>query len=394
MRILFIAMADSIHTTRWINQFANQGWEVYLFPVKIVNPHPELRNLTVLGPTFLRPSGFDRSVHFVGVLPLPVRWNDFWIKAANQLIPMRIREHLLALIIRLLHPDIVHSLEMQQAGYLTLSAKRIIGSKFPTWIMSIWGSDIYLFSRLQSHRERVKAVLHECDYLLCECERDITLAKELGLHGKILPKYPATGGFNLEHIAGLRSSQPISSRRLILLKGYQNWAGRALVGLQALARCADYLQNYEIVLYSAIPDVEIAAEILAQETKLRIRLQPPCSHDEMLSLLGKARITIGLSISDGLSNSMVESMVMGAFPIQSCTACVDEWIEDGKSGFIVPPEDPEKIALAIRKALMDDDLVNRAAEINAQVVKERLDNSKIQPQVIKIYQEIYKSRKE
>ncbi|MGB7539001.1 MAG: glycosyltransferase [Anaerolineales bacterium] len=394
MRILFIGMVDSIHTARWINQTADRGWGVYLFPVKFVNPHRELRNVTIIGPTFIRPAGYDRSVHFIGLLPLPVQWNKIWIKAVNHLISGGLREHLLALIIRLWHPDIVHSLEMQQAGYLALSAKRIIGNKFPAWIMSLWGSDLFLFGRLQAHREHVKAVLNECDYLICECDRDITLSKELGFHGQNLPKYPVYGGFNLEHTGHLRSSPSTSSRRMILLKGYQHWAGRALVGLQALARCSGFLKDFEIAIYSATPDVEIAAEILAQETKIPIKIQTQCSHDEMLSLFGKARIHIGLSITDGLPGSLLESMVMGAFPIQSGTACADEWIEDGKSGFIVPPEDPYRIAEAIRKALIDDDLVDRAAEINAQVVKERLDFINIQTRVISMYQEIYKTRKE
>ena len=80
---------------------------------------------------------------------------------------------------------------------------------------------------------------------------------------------------------------------------------------------------------------------------------------------------------------------MGAFPIQSSTACADEWVEDGKSGFIVPPEDTQAVAEAIRRALGDDDLVNQAAEINLQVAKRRLDYSIIQPRVIKMYQDIF-----
>ena len=32
MKILFVAMAESIHTARWINQITGQGWDVSLFP--------------------------------------------------------------------------------------------------------------------------------------------------------------------------------------------------------------------------------------------------------------------------------------------------------------------------------------------------------------------------
>ena len=87
-------------------------------------------------------------------------------------------------------------------------------------------------------------------------------------------------------------------------------------------------------------------------------------------------------------------MVMGAFPIQSCTACADEWIRDGYSGIIVPPEDPDEIANAIRRALMEDTLVDRAAEINTTIVKKRLDYFTVKQQAVKMYREIYESRKD
>ena len=79
---------------------------------------------------------------------------------------------------------------------------------------------------------------------------------------------------------------------------------------------------------------------------------------------------------------------MGAFPIQSCTSCADEWIEDGKTGLIVPPEDAEIVAVAIRRAVSDDTLVDYAAEQNAQLAAERLDHSVIQPQVIAMYEKV------
>jgi len=113
----------------------------------------------------------------------------------------------------------------------------------------------------------------------------------------------------------------------------------------------------------------------------------------MLRYYSRSRIYIGLSISDAISTSLLEAMVMGAFPIQSYTACADEWIVDGKSGFIVPPEDPDVIAKAIRRALRDDALVDQAAEINAKTANARLDYSIIQPQVVKMYRDILEERK-
>jgi len=216
----------------------------------------------------------------------------------------------------------------------------------------------------------------------------------MGFQGKVLPVLPNAGGIPIEYEMSFRQPGPVSQRKTIVLKGYQNWAGRALVAFQAFRLCQDALQGYTINIYSAGEDVKIAAQLFTLETNIPVKIIQNGSHEEILKVFGKARIYIGLSISDGISTSLLESMVMGAFPIQSCTACADEWIEDGKSGFIVPPEESHAIADAIRKALTNDSLVDRAAEINAQTVAERLDYSIIQAQVIKIYRDIYDSRKE
>jgi glycosyltransferase involved in cell wall biosynthesis len=86
-------------------------------------------------------------------------------------------------------------------------------------------------------------------------------------------------------------------------------------------------------------------------------------------------------------------MVMGAFPIQSCTACVDEWIEDGKSGFIVPPEDPHIIAAALRRALTEDELVDQAAKINEEIIRQHLAYAHVKEQTIDIYKSVFAALK-
>jgi glycosyltransferase involved in cell wall biosynthesis len=85
---------------------------------------------------------------------------------------------------------------------------------------------------------------------------------------------------------------------------------------------------------------------------------------------------------------MLEAMVMGALPIQSDTISTAEWINHGENGLLVPPEEPEAIADAIRRAVSDDDLVNRAAELNFEVAQKRLDQEVIRPQVIQLYEKV------
>jgi glycosyltransferase involved in cell wall biosynthesis len=233
----------------------------------------------------------------------------------------------------------------------------------------------------------VRAVLGACDFYSCECERDVQLAREFGFAGSVLPVVPNSGGYDLERAVELRSPGKTSTRRLVLLKGYQNWAGRALVALRAIELAADALRGYRIAIYGASTrDVRIAAELLRQSTSLDIELVPPLPYQDMLRLFGQARVAVGLSISDAISTLVLESMVMGAFPIQSCTSCASEWVTDGKTGMLVSPNDPEPVAAAIRRAVTNDPLVNSAAEENLRVARARLDAGRIREIAIQMYE--------
>ena len=381
-------MAQSIHTARWLNQLNGQRWDVHLFPsMDVSEVHPDLRNVTVYRTFYGRQRNRDKTVRFRGIPVISEDISFVGRKALERKWPYG-RKLQLKKLIQWLHPDIIHSMELQAAGYLTLEVKKRYQGRFPPWIVTNWGSDIYLFGRLPQHTDKIKEILTTCDYYSCECQRDVQLAKQMGLRGEVLPVLPNTGGYDLVRMAQFRQPGPASARRLILLKGYTGWAGRALVGLRAIALCADNLKGYSVGVYLADEDVKIAAELVSQTTGIPIEVIPYCPHEDMLRLFGRARVSIGLSISDAISTTLLEAMVMGSFPIQSCTSCADEWIVDGESGLIVPPEDPEPIAAAIRRAVSDDALVDRAAELNSKVAQERLDQAIIRPQVVAMYERI------
>jgi glycosyltransferase involved in cell wall biosynthesis len=79
---------------------------------------------------------------------------------------------------------------------------------------------------------------------------------------------------------------------------------------------------------------------------------------------------------------------MGSLPIQSNTSCLTELVRDGESALMVPPEDPSEIAAAIRRAVTDDELVDRAAELNATMASERLSEEIVQTQVVAMYRKM------
>lgn len=398
--ILLVAMPNSIHVVRWVKQLAGQEWDIHLFASVgggVVDLHPEMQGVTFHPPLWSRPKKIgmfkpvpsDRSIFCRVFTSLEYRTIGFLRRYVFKHLMPDIRVKQLLKVIDKIKPDLVHSMEIQAAGYLTLEAKKRYRNKFPSWLVTNWGSDIFLFGRLSEHKTKIRAVLESCDYYSCECERDVNLAQQFGFCGQAMPVFPNTGGFDLANLVVERRQMPASDRKMILLKGYQNWAGRALVGLRALSRCADILDGYSVVIYSAYPDVMLAAELFTVETGIPVRLIPNnASHQEILSLHAQARVSIGLSIGDAISTSFLEAVVMGSFPIQSCTACANEWIEHGVSGMIVPPEDPDIIEMAIRTALSDDELVNEAARINWQTALARLDGDLLKQSTADMYTKI------
>lgn len=391
MRIVFVAIPNSIHTARWINQITDQGWEIHLVPSVPLPLHPYLKDkVRVHEQTEQKMARWRRTA-----INLLARWPHHRGSGHARRLRERIQAQVpiggLDQVIRHVRPHLVHSLEFQHGSYPVLETKQRLQAEMPTWIVSSWGSDVYLFHRLAEHRARVQAVLATCDYYACECARDVALARELGLRGEVLPVLSCGGGFDLAQMRTLRRPGPTSQRRVILVKGYQGWAGRGLVALRAVAMCADVLQahGYRVVVQLASPDTLTAAELVAHSTGLPIEIAQHGDYTEALQRFGAARVHIGLSISDGISQSLLEAMVMGAFPIQSCTACADEWIEDGKSGFIVPPEDPHIVAAALRRAVTDDALVDQAAAINDATAARRLAYGHIKEQVVEMYRSIH-----
>jgi len=420
-RILFVAMQNSIHVARWIEQIADRGWDLHLFPVSNAAPHPRLAGVTIHWP--LARFWPKQSVHLLARHPAAVFAGRKGIE--KQLFPLIENRALSALpsaglldllrkvspalgasetlpytrgafgpkmlahAIRAVAPDLIHSMEFQHAGYATLWAKELRNLQFPPWLATNWGSDIHHFHRIAEHRPLIERLLRAIDLYSCECHRDIGLARDLGFAGTALPVIPNAGGFAPDEIARLGSGLAPSQRRLILVKGYQHFAGRALIALAALERCSDALNGYRILVFSAAREIRSRIRAIASSGRLDIDILDHVGHDEMLRLHGRARLYLGVSLSDGVSTSVLEAMAMGAFPIQTNTSCCEEWIVDGRSGYSVPVDDIEFIAARIRQALRDDSLVDTAASINAETVRMRLDASVLKRRVQGFYDKAF-----
>lgn len=96
---------------------------------------------------------------------------------------------------------------------------------------------------------------------------------------------------------------------------------------------------------------------------------------ELLHLMGKSFIYIGNNISDGMPNTVLEAIIMGAFTIQSNPGnATSEIIKHGVNGLLINnPENIQEIRDLIIMALNDKSMIKSANIINYRISYERLD---------------------
>ena len=361
-KVLLVAMADSIHTARWLEQFRDAEIKFMLFPS---SPHRRVH------PRIDRMLEADSGVNLTLSWGLRLFSLPLWL--VDRFVDNRLRGLLLRRMLRCEQPEIVHAMETQGAGYVMRRALRKSTAK-PRVMLTIWGSDLFWFRQFPRHRRKLKETLNLVDDLALECSRDVAIARDLGYKGHVMPPFPITGGYDVEALSQIASAVSTSKRKVILVKGHTRFVGRADLALKALEQVRDLLDGYKIVVYSADPKARRVSRKLSTQYSLDISLHKRGSltHDEVINLFSQARIYLGISLSDGLPNSLQEAMVLGAFPIQTNTSCADEWIVDGKSGFIVDPHNLASIVSALRKALESDALVDAAATLNLATSHQRL----------------------
>ena len=362
MKILVVGMADSVHLGRWLEQFEGADFEFHLFPS---SPHRRLHSKI----KSLVACGSLRVPWHLRITALPIwlldRFLSNWFRGA-----------LLALESRRVKPDLVHILEFQNAGYLYLRGRKLSRSLAGVSVLlTPYGSDMYWFRRFKRHESKLQDLLSVASAMSCECRRDELIAAELGFTGSFLPRIPAFGT-----VSRAPGNDTRDQRNSIVIKGYQNRWGRALNAIEAVRRTESRLDGYEIHIFSCNMKTLLAARKWRKESNLQIFTyrKNALSHSEVQQLFSKSLIYLGLSVSDGISASMIEAMANGAIPIQSDTSCCGEWLDHGKGGFLVKYDDIGQIEKHIIFILESLEFRHEAAKLNEAALNKKLNSRSLE----------------
>lgn len=379
MKILLVSISNH-HFFQWANQLEQAGHDIYWFD--ILDGGPKSDKL----PWVTQIKGWKMRCDFPLRQAIKSKFPTLYQKI--QKINERKTTVVFEELIKVFQPDIVHCFEMQLSGLPILP----VMNKYPTikLVYSTWGSDMFYFKAHGISTNQVKFFLNRVDYLITDCSRDYQIAVVTGYKNTFLGVYPGNGGIAYP----IEYSKPIDKRPLILIKGYESFgckASKIIAALQLLP--ATLFDTFEIVIYSA--DIEIIEQIkvTAFFSMVKHRIIPRATfldNKEVLQMMGAASLHISNNISDGMPNTLLESMGMGAFPIQSNPGNASaEVITHGKNGYLISdPLDEKEIANCIKKAIENIDLRTNAQEINTKQCQKNYSREVLRPKVCALYKAI------
>jgi glycosyltransferase involved in cell wall biosynthesis len=379
MKILFVSM-HSIHSTRWIENLKDSEHELYWFDISNQGKIDALETVNQI-------SGWKKR-------KLPYIKGEYWLSKKFPKLYKSIHPYLetteneaIEKIIQEIKPDVVHSFEMHAASYPIVKTM----NKYPKfkWLYSCWGNDLFYYQDFPYHKNRIQKVLKRVNYLHADCQRDYPIAYNLGFKGTSFEMIPTGGGFKIQELETYK--KPIEQRKIILVKGYHHEFGRALNVIKALERLKDKINPYEVVIFGAHAVVQNYVD--DNNLKYKVYGRHDLSHQKILELMGKSLLYVGNNISDGMANTLLEAIIMRAFPIQSNPGNVSaEIIEDGVNGLLInDPENIDSIAALILKAIDNPEMLESASKINEKIAIERLDYSVNQQKIATLYRNLEKS---
>ncbi len=157
--------------------------------------------------------------------------------------------------------------------------------------------------------------------------------------------------------AGLRREQPLSNTQALIYAGTLIPRKGVHTLIAALARVAADFPEAVLWLVGKAENQAYTARLQAQVAELglsdRVVFKGAMSQADLAACMGRARALVLVSQSEGLPRVVIEAMMSGLIVIGSRVSGIPEVIDDGTTGYLVPPDDVDALEAALRQALAD-----------------------------------------
>jgi glycosyltransferase involved in cell wall biosynthesis len=319
------------------------------------------------------------------------KWGDFLPEAerhtavreypVRSLYPPRAFKHQRRLMrdLRQHRVDIVHSHNFS-ANVFTIPAARL--ARVPVVVASVHDLGIYR-SPLQQRVHVAACRLADRVFVVAEAirtwliERGCDPARVTVLRNGIdISRFRqrSDDGQSVRKELGLQAADPIVAMicRLAPLKGIEDYLAAAALVVESIpgARFLIVGEGYVSGGGPMTADREYRAglESIAHRLGLDGKVVFTGFRSDIPRLLQTVTVSVLPSLSEGLSNVVLESMAAGVPVIATRVGGIPEAVSNGVTGLLVPPSDPRELATAICRVLASRDLAERLGESGRQHV--------------------------
>ncbi|MDO9036435.1 MAG: glycosyltransferase [Methanoregula sp.] len=358
MILLLIADGRSIHTQRWAEYFAQKGYEVHLITY----------------------DSMDSPISNVTEYVLTSQWKNLYLS----FIPRHIATKRL---IKKIKPDLIHAHFIAKYGF------HLLDLGFRPSIISAWGDDVlilprksrlihYYTKKVLESVDLIYAVSHNIgDHIVSDFSippskvHYLPFGIDTGIFHPDPEKVPENNG--LIQILSNRGFFPVYDNAT-LVKGFA-------IAYKKDPRLRLTLKG-DGPLEQSIRDLAASLGLLDVVT-----FKSRTSYTEVPRDYWQADIFITTSVSDGTPVSILEGMASGLPCIATSVGGIPEWIENFRTGLLIPPGSSEMAAEAILSLAANPDLRSRIGSAAREVIVKNGQWDSLMAQAEKDYQALIKT---
>ena len=307
---------------------------------------------------FCRPIGLLRCLGLGLTLPTN-------ISSLKTVLPLALPALVLAREARRLGITRLHSHSCANAAVLCMMVKRLIGLPYSMTLnanIEWWGG------AMEQKFIEADFTIAITNWLLAQMKRDYPLLRsDQAILGRI--------GVDTRHWIPAAPSRPLEGTIRGITVGRLHSAKGHDVLIKAIKLLAEEGVDVHWRIAGSGPEREaLEAQIGQSGLNHRIRLLGSLSEDQIIEEMRSADVFALASHAEPLGVVYMEAMAMGVATIGTSAGGVAEIIDHGKTGWLIPPNDVDALARAIRSLMTDPALRHQLAREGRKSIEQSFDS--------------------
>ena len=368
MKLLLLSDPNSVHTIKWAKSLANNNIDIIIFglgnlTVSDYNDYSNIKVIT-LGQT-VTANEKDSTINklkYLSALPT------------------------VKIVIKEFQPDIVHAHFGSSYGLLGAL------SGFELFVLSVWGTDVFTFPKKSFlHKLVLKYNLKKASKILSTSH---IMAKETKLYtNKEIEVTPF--GIDMKKFKPENTKEELFNKDDIVIGTVKTLEKK--YGLEYLLKAFKILSDK----YSELPlkllivgsgslDKELKQLTKELDIEKNTIFTGKIPFNEVPKYHNMLSVSVSVSNSESFGVAIIEASSCAKPVVVSNVGGLPEVVEDGVSGFVVPPRNPEETANAIEKLILDKELRRKIGNNGRERVERFYNWDDNVKQMIEIYKSLLK----